>query len=53
MKAAPADEAARAEADRQFHQYIVTKLANKVLLRLAMGLFDSGTHRWPRSSRPI
>ena len=40
MKAAPADEAARAEADRQFHQYIVTKLANKVLLRLAMGLFD-------------
>jgi DNA-binding FadR family transcriptional regulator len=40
MKGAPADEAARAEADRQFHQYIVTKLANKVLLRLAMGLFD-------------
>ena len=31
---------ARVEADKQFHQYIATKLANKVLLRLAMGLFD-------------
>jgi len=40
MKGAPADEAARVEADRQFHQYIVAKLANKVLLRLATGLFD-------------
>jgi DNA-binding FadR family transcriptional regulator len=40
MKSETEDEAARVEADRQFHQYIVTKLANKVLLRLTMGLVD-------------
>jgi DNA-binding FadR family transcriptional regulator len=40
MKSESADEVARVEADRRFHQYIAAKLANKVLLRLAMGLFD-------------
>ena len=40
MKAEAADEAARVDADRQFHRYIAAKLANKVLLRLVMGLFD-------------
>jgi GntR family transcriptional regulator, transcriptional repressor for pyruvate dehydrogenase complex len=34
------DQAARVEADRQFHRYIATKLSNRVLLRLTMGLFD-------------
>jgi GntR family transcriptional regulator, transcriptional repressor for pyruvate dehydrogenase complex len=40
MKGEAADEAARVDADRQFHRYIAAKLANKVLLRLVMGLFD-------------
>ena len=40
MKGEAADEAARVDADRQFHRYIAAKLANKVLLRLLMGLFD-------------
>lgn len=40
MKAPAQDEGTRVEADRQFHRYIVTKLANKVLLRLAIGLFE-------------
>jgi GntR family transcriptional regulator, transcriptional repressor for pyruvate dehydrogenase complex len=40
MKGEAADEAARVEADRQFHRYIAAKLANKVLLRMVMGLFD-------------
>ena len=40
MKSEVSDEAARVDADRQFHRYIVTKLANKVLLRLAMELFE-------------
>jgi GntR family transcriptional regulator, transcriptional repressor for pyruvate dehydrogenase complex len=40
MKARAEDEGTRVEADRQFHRYIVTKLANKVLLRLAMELFE-------------
>jgi DNA-binding FadR family transcriptional regulator len=35
-----ADEPARVDADRQFHRYIAAKLANKVLLRMVMGLFD-------------
>lgn len=34
------DETARVEADRQFHRHIAAKLANKVLLRMVMGLFD-------------
>jgi hypothetical protein len=38
MKAA--NERVRVEADRQFHRYIVTKLGNRVLLRLAMELFE-------------
>jgi DNA-binding FadR family transcriptional regulator len=40
MKDEPADEAARVGADRQFHRYIAATLANKVLLRMVMGLFD-------------
>ena len=40
MNGEAADEAARVDADRQFHRYIVAKLTNKVLLRIAMGLFD-------------
>ena len=40
MKDPAADERARVDADRQFHLYIAAKLANKVLLRLVMGLFD-------------
>jgi GntR family transcriptional repressor for pyruvate dehydrogenase complex len=40
MKARAHDEGARVEADRQFHRYIVAKLGNKVLLRLAIGLFE-------------
>jgi GntR family transcriptional regulator, transcriptional repressor for pyruvate dehydrogenase complex len=40
MSGEAADEAARVDADRQFHRYIVAKLTNKVLLRIAMGLFD-------------
>ena len=34
------NEGARVEADRQFHRYIVTKLGNRVLLRLAKELFE-------------
>ncbi|MBV9674644.1 MAG: FadR family transcriptional regulator [Verrucomicrobia bacterium] len=33
-------EAGRVDADRQFHRYIVAKLENKVLLRVAMELFE-------------
>jgi GntR family transcriptional regulator, transcriptional repressor for pyruvate dehydrogenase complex len=40
MKGEAADEATRVDADREFHRYITAKLANKVLLRLVMGLFD-------------
>ena len=40
MNGEAADEAARVDADRQFHRYIAAKLANKVLLRIVMGLFD-------------
>jgi DNA-binding FadR family transcriptional regulator len=32
----------RMAADRQFHQYIAAKLANKPILRLVTGLFDQG-----------
>jgi GntR family transcriptional regulator, transcriptional repressor for pyruvate dehydrogenase complex len=35
-----ADQSVRLAGDRQFHRYIAAKLANKVLLRLVMGLFD-------------
>ena len=35
-----ADEPARVDADRQFHRYIAAKLANKLLMRMVMGLFD-------------
>ncbi len=34
------DDEVRMKADRQFHHYIAAKLANKVLLRMVMGLFD-------------
>jgi GntR family transcriptional repressor for pyruvate dehydrogenase complex len=40
MKTKTADEAARVDSDRQFHRYIAAKLANKVLLRIVMRLFD-------------
>ena len=40
MKTKAGDEAALVGSDRQFHQYIAAKLANKVLLRIVMGLFD-------------
>jgi DNA-binding FadR family transcriptional regulator len=40
MKDEAADEAARVDADRQFHRYIAAKLANKLLMRMAVGLFD-------------
>jgi GntR family transcriptional regulator, transcriptional repressor for pyruvate dehydrogenase complex len=40
MKDEAADEAARVEADRQFHLHIAAKLGNKALLRLLAGLFD-------------
>ena len=40
VKSQESNAAARVEADRQFHLYIAAKLSNKVLLRLAMGLFD-------------
>ena len=36
------DEPARMAADRQFHRYIASKLANKPILRLVTGLFDQG-----------
>jgi DNA-binding FadR family transcriptional regulator len=48
MKSEAADEAARVDADRQFHRYIVTKLANKVLLRVAMDLFEQRDTRLAR-----
>ena len=35
-----ADQSVRLAGDRQFHRYIASKLDNKVLLRLVMGLFD-------------
>jgi GntR family transcriptional repressor for pyruvate dehydrogenase complex len=38
----------RLAADRQFHLYIATKLENKVLLRLIMGLIDQGERPWAR-----
>jgi DNA-binding FadR family transcriptional regulator len=40
MEAETAEQPARLAADRQFHRYIAAKLANKVLLRLVMGLVD-------------
>jgi GntR family transcriptional regulator, transcriptional repressor for pyruvate dehydrogenase complex len=40
MKIKAGDEAARVDSDRQFHRFIAAKLANKVLLRIVMGLFD-------------
>jgi GntR family transcriptional repressor for pyruvate dehydrogenase complex len=40
MEAETADPPARLAGDRQFHRYIAAKLANKVLLRLVMGLVD-------------
>jgi GntR family transcriptional repressor for pyruvate dehydrogenase complex len=40
MKTKTADEAARVDSDRQLHRYIAAKLANKVLLRIVMRLFD-------------
>jgi DNA-binding FadR family transcriptional regulator len=42
MKADEADKPARLAADRQFHQYIAAKLANKALVRLITSLFDQG-----------
>jgi GntR family transcriptional repressor for pyruvate dehydrogenase complex len=36
------DELTRMAADRQFHRYIASKLANKPILRLVTGLFDQG-----------
>jgi DNA-binding FadR family transcriptional regulator len=40
MEGETADPSVRLAGDRQFHRYIAAKLANKVLLRLIMGLFD-------------
>jgi GntR family transcriptional regulator, transcriptional repressor for pyruvate dehydrogenase complex len=40
MKSRESNAATRVEADLQFHRYIAEKLSNKVLLRIAMGLFD-------------
>jgi DNA-binding FadR family transcriptional regulator len=40
MKIKAGDEAARVDSDRRFHRFIAAKLANKVLLRIVMGLFD-------------
>jgi GntR family transcriptional repressor for pyruvate dehydrogenase complex len=40
MNGEAADQAARVDADRQFHRYIAAKLANKLLMRIVMGLFD-------------
>jgi DNA-binding FadR family transcriptional regulator len=42
MEDQAADKPARLAADRQFHQYIAAKLANKALVRLITGLFDQG-----------
>jgi hypothetical protein len=53
MNGEAADEAARVDADRQFHRYIVAKLTNKVLLRIAMALFDQRDTLWLGSSPPI
>ncbi|MBV9299595.1 MAG: FadR family transcriptional regulator [Verrucomicrobia bacterium] len=40
MESEGADQSVRLAGDRQFHRYIAAKLANKVLLRLVMGLID-------------
>ena len=48
MKGQEADGMSRVDTDRQFHRYIIAKLGNKVLLRIAMGLFDQRDTRVAR-----